>query len=67
MVEVKFFWVGLIWFWVFGFYCLIYGFFVVVIFGNLIFGILELVVYFVIDLVKSVGVFGRGDFFFYID
>ncbi len=67
MVEAKSPRAGSIWPWVLGSHCLIHGFLVAIILGNPIFGILELAAHFVIDLAKSVGLFGRGDVSFHID
>ncbi len=67
MVEAKSPRFGSIWPWVLGSHCLIHGFLVAIILNNPVLGLLELAAHFVIDLAKSNGLFGRGDFSFHVD
>lgn len=58
---------GSIWPWVLGSHCLIHGFCVALILGNVWLGLAELAAHFVIDLCKSLGLFGGKEISFHID
>jgi len=67
MVRAKSPRAGSIWPWVLGSHSLIHGFAVAVILGNFWLGLAEFIAHFIIDLCKSLGLFGKGDISFHID